>query len=130
MPYSVFVDKDRRLVVTTAADVVTLGDIASCQDALMNDPDFDSTFRHLVDAAAATRISLSSDDAAILASRDSFSPKARCAFLRAKPAITGMGLLMRVHHAMETGRDLTRVFTDRDSAMEWLGLAQVLTAGS
>jgi hypothetical protein len=46
MPAYFKIDKERRLVMSTAAGVLTLADALTHQESLLKDPDFDASFCH------------------------------------------------------------------------------------
>jgi hypothetical protein len=122
MPCSYAIYKERRLVITKVWDRVTFSEIRSHQEQFSNDPDFDPQFNLLIDAAAATALDVSTDEARTIASQGLFAPTSRRALLASSPAVFGMGRLMGVYHAMSTKQEQLRVFYDRASALQWLGL--------
>jgi len=122
MPCSYAIYKERRLVITKVWDRVTFSEIRSHQEQFRDDPDFDPQFNLLIDASAATALDVSTDEARTIASQALFSPTSRRALLASSPAVFGMGRLMGVYHAMATKQEQLRVFYDRASALQWLGL--------
>jgi len=122
MPCSYAIYKERRLVITKVWDRVTFSEIRSHQEQFRDDPDFDPQFNLLIDASAATALDVSTDEARTIASQGLFSPTSRRALLASSPAVFGMGRLMGVYHAMATKQEQLRVFYDRASALQWLGL--------
>ncbi|HEV2400205.1 MAG TPA: hypothetical protein VGS27_24920 [Candidatus Sulfotelmatobacter sp.] len=69
-----------------------------------------------------TSLDLSIEEAKTIARRGMFHPSSRRAVIASNPDVFGMGRMMDVHHAMATGRQNLRVFYDRPSALQWLGL--------
>ena len=122
MPCSYAIYKELRLVITKVWDRVTFSEIRSHQEQFRDDPDFDPQFNLLIDATAATALDVTTDEARTIASQGLFSPVSRRAFLASSPAIFGMGRLMGVYHAMSTKQEQLRIFYDRPSALQWLGL--------
>lgn len=51
-----------------------------------------------------------------------FHPSSRRAVIATNPDVFGMGRMMDVYHSMATGRQNLRVFYDRASALQWLGV--------
>jgi hypothetical protein len=49
MPIRYVIDKERRLVLTTAEDILTFAEVKLHQDRLRSDPDLDPTFNQLID---------------------------------------------------------------------------------
>ena len=64
------IDKERRLILTTAEGTVKFDDIKDHQDRLLVDPDFDESLDQLIDTTAVTKIDLSVRDARVLALRN------------------------------------------------------------
>ena len=122
MPYHYVIDTERRLVISTGWDRLTFAEIKAHQDQFTSDPDFDPTFNQLIDATAITALDLSIDEARTIASRHLFSSTARRAFLATSPAIFGMGRLLEAYHGMAEVPEQVCVFSDRASALKWLGL--------
>src|SRR5262245_52123091 len=81
------IDKERRLIVTTAEGRVIFDDIRGHQDRLVVDSDFDPSFDQLIDTTPATRFDISADQARILAERRIVFPESRRAFVATKPHI-------------------------------------------
>ena len=79
------IDKQQRLILTTAEGIVMFDDIKGHQDRLLADPDFDATFDQLIDATAAAKIGISTAEARVLAERRIVSPESRRAFVATKP---------------------------------------------
>jgi hypothetical protein len=50
MPCSYWIDKERRLVLTTAYGVLSLADLLGYREQILKDPDFDPTYSQIVNA--------------------------------------------------------------------------------
>ena len=111
------IDKQRRLIVTTAEGFVTFDDARDHQDRLLGDPDFDVSFDQLIDTTAVTKVDISASEARILAERRIVSPESRRAFVATKPHIFGLARMMEVYHE-PLGE--VQVFYSMDEALEWL----------
>ena len=122
MPYGYVIDKERRLVISTASGQVTSTDIKSHEDRLTSDPDFNPEFNQFVDGSAATALDISVDEAKTFAQRVYFSPRSRRAFFALSPAIYGMLRLMWAHHEIAKAQEQIGVFYERNEALKWLGL--------
>ena len=119
------IDKERRLILTTAEGRVTFDDIKDHQDRLLVDRDFDESLDQLIDTTAATKIDLSIRDAKVLAERRIVSPNSRRAFVATKPYIFGLGRLMEIYHQpFGDGQ----VFHSKDEALEWIGIEEAKTS--
>jgi hypothetical protein len=113
------IDKERRLVLTTAEGFVTFDDVRGHQDRLLTDPDFDSTFDQLIDMTSATKVEISADGARMIAHRRIFSPKSRRAIVATKPDIFGLGRMMEIYHEDVEYAEV-EVFYSIDEALDWL----------
>src|SRR5215471_5111129 len=81
MPASYVIDKQRRLVISTATGVVTAEECKQHQDRLVNDPDFHPTFNQILDFTGATTIGLNYEILRFLAVRHVFRTPSRRAIL-------------------------------------------------
>jgi hypothetical protein len=122
MPCRYVIDKERRLVVTTAWDRVTFAEAKAHQDQLANDPAFDPDFDQLLDASAAVAIDASLQEIQTIACRRLFSSASRRAFVAIEPVVFGMGRMLQTYLEIAKAKEQIRVFYDRSSALEWLGL--------
>ena len=113
------IDKERRMILTTAEGLVGFVDVRSHQDRLLVDPDFDASFDQLIDTIKATKFDLSPDQARTLARRRIFSPEARRAFLAIEPHIFGLGRMMEIYREGLEYADV-RVCASNDEALAWL----------
>ena len=113
------IDKQRRLILTTAEGSVTFDDITGHQDRLLADPDFDASFDQLIDTTAVTKVDLSTNEARILAKSPLVSPESRRAFVATEPEIFGLGRMMEIYHEALGYADV-RVFYSMDEALKWL----------
>jgi hypothetical protein len=123
VPVCYVLDKERRLVVTTASDCVTFAEAKANQDQLKNDPDFQPEFNHLLDATAVTVLDISSEEAERLGRASTFfSASSRRAWVAPNPFLFGIGRLIGTYREIAGGREEFRVFNDRQEALRWLGL--------
>jgi hypothetical protein len=119
MKVKYFIDKQRRLIRTTAEESIRFDDIRSHQDRLLADPDFDVSFDQLIDTTPAMKFDLSPDEARIIAERRIVSPKSRRAFVAIKPHIFGLGRMMEIHHTrLECA--YAQVFYSMKEGLKWL----------
>ena len=120
MPLSYVIDKQRRLVTSTASAVVTYSDLTAHQSRLKNDPDFDPTFDQLVDGTAVTQIDLTTDNVRAIARQRLFAAGSRQAFATSSEFAYGMARMFELYRdSAGTGR-LVRVFNGLEAAQEWL----------
>jgi hypothetical protein len=120
MPLSFVIDKQRRLVISTASGTVTYSEIAAHQVGLKNYPDFDPAFDQLVDATKVTKIEVTVDEIRTVARQRIFSASSRQAFATSSDFAYGMARMFELYReASGSGRPV-RVFNTLDAAQEWL----------
>ena len=113
------VDKERRLVISTACDVFTLADGLGYQRQLLSDPDFDSSFAQLADFTHVTKFDLKGEDVRLLAQQNIFSPSSRRAFVVNGDLAYGLARMFEIFR--ETlGNEGIRVFRNLEEALEWV----------
>ncbi len=113
------IDKERRLVMTTATGVLTFADGLAHQDRLMTDPDFDPSFSQLMDLTHVTKIELGSEDVRRLAEKSVFAPDARRAILVNCDVVFGLAQKF-VAFRESLGEKGLRVFRSVDEALSWV----------
>ena len=121
MPLTYSIDKAQRLVRTSGSETVTFNETKSHQDSLLADPDFNPHFDQLIDLTSVTTLSISFEEARMLARRNLFSSKSRRAFVSPAAAILGMERFMEA--LVSQGATQTDVFADAPRALAWLGLS-------
>lgn len=119
MPAFFKIDRERGLVITTAAGVLTLADGLALQENLRKHPDFDPGFSQLMDCSHVTKVELTREDVMRLAQTSLFAPDSRRAFL-----VTG-DLAFGIARMFEMLRDTMgekgiRVFRNLDEALDWV----------
>jgi hypothetical protein len=119
MPATYEIDKQRRLVITTVSDRLTLADALSHQDKLLKDPDFDSSFSQLMDLTRASGSDLEASDIRKMAQRKIFSPGSRRAIVASSNLVYGFGRMFEILRE-NAGENGIRVFRDIDEAVDWL----------
>ncbi len=113
------IDKERRLVMSTAAGVITVADGLAHQDRLMTDPDFDPSFSQLMDLTHITKIEIGSEDVRRIAQRSVFAPDARRAILVNCDVVFGLAQKF-VAFRESLGEKGLRVFRSIDEALSWV----------
>lgn len=122
MPCSYFIDKEKRLIISSAWDRVTFAEVVDHQDQLKADPAFNPDFNQLVDATAVTGVDASLEEVKRVASRRIFSSTALRAFVATNPDVFGVGRLFGAHLGMGRVPQQVQIFYDMASALKWLGL--------
>jgi hypothetical protein len=113
------IDKERRLITSTASGVITLPEIWAHQEKLDKDPDFDPSFAQLLDVTQVTKLKLSSEDVRRVAESNTLSTNPRLAIVATSSLVYGMARMFQIFREMK-GEEKTRVFRDRDEALAWV----------
>jgi hypothetical protein len=113
------IDKERRLITSTASGVITLPEIWAHQEKLDKDPDFDPSFAQLLDVTQVTKLKLSSEDVRRVAESNTLSTNPRLAIVATSNLVYGMARMFQIFREMK-GEEKTRVFRDRDEALAWV----------
>src|SRR5690348_9047487 len=87
MPVEYSIDRDRRLVISTARGAVTLAEVKSHQERLLSDPGFDPAFDQLVDASQMRELLVPAGEGFKLASRSVFAETSRRAVVMKRGGI-------------------------------------------
>lgn len=120
MPLTCVIDKQRRLVTSTATGTLSYSDIAAHQDRLKNDPDFNPGFDRLFDGTRVTKIALTVEEIQTVARQRVFAAGSRQAFATSSEFAYGMARMFEIYRETAgTGR-LMRVFNSLEAAQEWL----------
>lgn len=125
MPARFVIEKEHRLVISTAWDRVTYAEILAHRDQLVRNFDFNPEFNQLVDGAAVTALDITMDEAKAIAGSSIFSPTSRRAFVASGLSILAMARLVETYSRMRNEREQVKVFRDLDVAVKWLGLDTV-----
>ena len=117
MPASYKIDKERGLVMTIGAGVLTREDIQGHMDRLSADPDFDLNFSQLADFREITEVEIEPEDVRQFAHRIIYTSSSRRAFLVKNDLQFGLARMFEIYRELngETG---IRVFRAFDDAME------------
>ena len=120
MPCDYIIDRQRRLVISTARDRFTFAEAKGHQDKLIADPDFNPAYNQLIDMRAVTVFDLTVEEAKTIARRNPFSAQSRRALVASSAHVFGMLRLAMAHHEMTARASETSAFYDLDAAMKWL----------
>jgi len=113
------IDKERKLVMTTASGVLTMAEALGHQEKLRKDPDFAPSFSQLFDVTHVTDVQLTAEDVRTLARRSVFSPDSRRAILVNSDLKFGLARMFEVLRDT-MGEKGIRVFRNLDEALEWI----------
>jgi hypothetical protein len=119
MPAFYKIDRDSRLIMSTASGNFTLAEALAHDEKLEIDPQFDPDFAQLFDFSHVTRLELTSDHIRQLAQDSPFSPHTRRALLVASDAAYGLARMFEMlrESAGDTGIE---VFRNLDEALDWV----------
>ncbi len=123
MPWSYKIDRERGLVLTTGWDRCTVAELSEHQRQIGSDPGFNSDFSQLLDFTRVTSVDVDFIAMLELSDRRLFSAKSRRAFFVGSNALANGMSRMFIHCRQPLGEEQMRVFTDRDQALQWLGVA-------
>jgi hypothetical protein len=113
------IDKERRIVLSSVAGVLTRTDIQGHMDRLSNDSDFDPNYSQIVDFTQLSGVDIEPEDVRQFAERNIFSPRSRRAFVVKDDLQYGLARMFEIHRELngETG---IRVFRTIDEALDWV----------
>jgi hypothetical protein len=126
MPAFYKIDKEHKLVMSTASGAFTMADVLAHQEKLLNDPDFDPGFSHLMDFTQITKLELEANEVRTVAQRSIFSPDSRRAILANTDHVFGVGRMFEMLRESFGAKGI-RVFRNLDDALDWV-LAKNTTA--
>jgi hypothetical protein len=119
MPAFYKIDKENRLVMSTASGTLSLADGLAHQEKLQRDPDFDPSYAQLLDFSHVTKLEISSEDVRTLAQASIFSPASRRALLVSGDTAYGLARMFEI--LRETAGDTgVEVFRNLDEALDWV----------
>ena len=118
--WSYQIDEKRRLVITTAWDVLTSGDILEHRRKLTSDTHFSRDFFQLLDFTRVTDIAIDNRSIHTLAREHLFSRQSRRAFVAPSPMTYGMARMFITVRELAGGSEQMQVFNQCDEALSWL----------
>jgi len=121
MPLSYEIDRERRLVITTALETVTGSEALVFQGRLGSDDRFNAEFSHLVDLTRLTSVDIDVATMTELAARPVHA-NSRRAFVVGLNRLAYSMSRMFIALTRVTGEEQMRVFEDRNEALQWLGI--------
>ncbi len=119
MPAFYKIDKEHRVVLSTASGVFDLAAALAHQDQLLADPDFDPSYSQLLDYSHVTDVRIDANDVRKLAERSVFWPCSRRAMYVTRDIEYGFARMFEMlrENAGEKG---IRVFRNLDDALTWI----------
>jgi hypothetical protein len=119
MPAFYHIDKDRKLVMSTASGVLTREDLTTHMQNLLKDPDFNSSFSQLADFSHITGRNLTADDIRDIARTNVFSPNSRRAFIVADDQSESLAEMFAILRDVAGERGI-RVFRTLEEGIDWI----------
>jgi hypothetical protein len=113
------IDKERKLVMSTASGVLTMADLLAHQAKLRKDPEFDPSFSQLSDFTHVTKMDLTTAYVQRLAQTTVFSPDSRRAFLVKSDLEFGLARMFEILRDT-VGEKGIHVFRNLDEALDWV----------
>jgi hypothetical protein len=119
MPAFYKIDKEHRVVLSTASGVFDLAAALAHQDQLLADPDFDPSYSQLLDYSHVTEVKIDANDVRKLAERSVFWPCSRRAMYVTRDIEYDFARMFEMlrENAGEKG---IRVFRILDDALTWI----------
>jgi hypothetical protein len=121
MAWNYIIDKESRLVTTTAWGTLTAEQVLEHQRSLQKDPAFNPDFSQLLDFTLVVDLRMDAKTVIELSDLVLFSEKSRRAFIADNPFHYGMARMFAAFHKL-SGEDQIGVFTARDEALQWLNI--------
>ena len=128
MSMAYIVDKDRKLVLSTARGILSYHDAFECLDRLERDPDFSPSFGHLCDYTRVVAFALSGDEIELLTTRRVFSTTSRWAFVASSQLACGLARAFESYLGI-AGFQQARVLDNKEEALRWLTNEAMADAG-
>ena len=119
MPVGYKIDKEHKLVMSTAYGVVTREDILFHQQRLSADPDFSRNFSQLADFTRMAKLEINSTDIASFAAKNVFAPQARRAIIVPDDESFGLARMFEILRDVK-GEDGIRVFRSVEEGLDWI----------
>jgi hypothetical protein len=119
MPFFYKIDKERRLVMSTAAGELTKDEVRTLQDQLRKDPDFDPNFSQLSDLTHVTAMNITGAEMQELAATTAFSPNARRAVIASNDLAFGLARMFEQFRETKGDQGI-RVFRKLEDALDWI----------
>ena len=121
MPAKYRIDKSLGVVFTTVRGVFTGQDVLTHGQRLLDDPDFDPNYNHLIDLRDVIEIGISPHEMeSITTHKHIFSQKSRRAIVAETDFKFAMSRMYEILSNIESGP--IEVFRDMAEARRWLGL--------
>jgi hypothetical protein len=120
MPLTYVIDKSRRIVISTGSGILTGSEALEHRKMLREDPDFDPSFCQLIDLTAITSMSMDAQVVRQMGAVNIFNPESRRAAVASSDLAVGLMRMITTYGDISGQYRRTRLFRERDEALEWL----------
>jgi len=121
MPYDFFINAERHVVFSRGIGVFTHAEFLEHISRLQREVLFRPEFDQIVDCRLITKVDITGEQLAALASRSVFAESSRRAFVVSSDLHFGLSRMLAMFLEIEKGQQ-TRVFRDMREALSWLSL--------
>jgi hypothetical protein len=119
MPAFYHIDKNRKIVMSTASGLLTRKDLGTHMQNLLKDPDFNPAFSQLADFSHITGQELTPDDIRDIARTNVFNPTSRRAFIVADDQSESLAEMFAILRDAAGERGI-RVFRTLEEGIDWI----------
>jgi len=120
LPATYEIDHKQRLVTSRLWGPVTEDEVSAHNHKLRNDPEFEPSYRQLVDLTGITEVKVGTGMINQTSLDQYFAPGTRRAFVACNDGVFGLARMFAMR--AEGGGQVIEVFRDRAKAEEWLGI--------
>jgi len=120
LPVSYLIDQNQRIVFSFLSGSVTETEVHEHNRTLRTDPDFNPSYRQLVDCTGVTEILIGTATINAVSQHQFFAPGTRRAFIATSDVAFGLARMFALQ-AEGSGQTI-EVFRERRVAEEWLGI--------
>ena len=120
MPFRYEIDRARRLVLSTATGTVTDEDLHTHMRRLAADPNFDPTYRQLVDLRDVSNVDVTSGGLRALGSSNPWKEPTRRAVVCERDVVFGLARMYQL--LTDDDPHEVQVFREISEALDWLAL--------
>lgn len=119
MPLGYKIDREHKLVMSTAYGAVTREDVLFHQQRLAADPDFSPAFSQLADFTRMAKFDIGASDIASFAAKTIFAPEARRAIIVPDDEAFGLARMFEILRDSK-GESGVRVFRTVEEGLDWI----------
>jgi hypothetical protein len=119
MPYFYKIDKERRIVLSTASGNFSLADFRAHQERLSSDPDHDPAYSQIADFTHVVSFDVSAAEIRRMAEHSVFLPSARRAVIAPDDLIYGSSRMYQTFRE-NLGATGIGVFRTLEEALDWV----------